>query len=64
MKITKKDKELYKQYRKQKLLQHDINQELKSLNFEELIQLTMKINRFYKKSNGKHSIVINCFKYT
>ena len=63
MKLTKKDKELYKQHRKQKLLQHDIAQELESLTFEELIHLAMEINQFYTKSNGQHTIVINCPKY-
>jgi hypothetical protein len=50
-------------HRKQKLLQHDIAQELESLTFEELIHLAMEINEFYTKSNGKHTIVINCHKY-
>ena len=50
--------------RKQKLLQHDIASELESLTFNELISIAMSINRFYSKSNNKHTIVINCFDYT
>ena len=38
-----------KKDRKQKLLQHDIAQELESLTFEELIHLAMEINEFYTK---------------
>ena len=49
--------------KKQKLLQHDIASELESLTFDELVKIAMAINKFYSKSNGKHTIVINCFNY-
>jgi len=61
MNINKKELDKCK---KQKLLQHDIASELESLTFEELISIAMNINRFYSKSNNKHTIVINCCDYT
>ena len=61
MKINKKELDRCK---KQKLLQHDITSELESLTFNELIHIAMSINRFYSKSNGKHTIIINCCEYT
>ena len=47
----------------QKRLQQDIASELESLTFNELAQISMSINDFYSKSNGKPTIIINVFDY-
>jgi len=41
----------------QKLLQHDIERELEGLTFNELSEIAVLINKFYKRN------LINLFKY-
>ena len=41
----------------QKLLQHDISSELESLDFKELCEIAIVINKIYKRN------IINLFKY-